>query len=162
MTNTTKTTNITNITNSDIDSILKTQTYHVFHNGKLIKQLSTPFPKKLNELVKEYINPPETDKKVFVIRIKFNPNEKKSKLVITCLQQTIKKNLNIATDKRDYKITVRYSDEELNKYGFKLIHIKKIIKTLKNITNPNSNFDTNAFSLDKNIVNIEKIFDVVK
>lgn len=133
----------------DIDSVLKTGTYHVFYKYKPIKQLTTPIPKKLNEHVKKYISPPKTNKKVFVVRIKLIPDEPENILIINCLQQTIKTNLSMITEKRDYKITVEYSKEELDKYGFKLSYIKKIIKALEN----------NTFGLDKKIISITQILN---
>lgn len=133
----------------DIDSVLQTQTYHVFYKNKHLKQLSTPIPKKLNQLIKENVNPPKTNKKVFLIRIKSNPNDPKSKLVISCSQQTITTKLAFTAEKGDYFITVKYSEEELEKYGFKLSHIKKIIKSLESRT----------VSLDKNFINISEILE---
>ena len=97
----------------DIDSILQTQTYHIFYKNKHLKQLSTPIPKKLDQLVKENVNPPKTNKKVFLIRIKSNPTNPKSKLIISCSQQTITSKLAIVAEKGDYFITVKYSEEEL-------------------------------------------------
>jgi hypothetical protein len=131
----------------DIDSVLPTQTYHIFYKNKLLKQLSTPIPKKLDELVKANVNPPKTNKKVFVIRIKSNPNNPKSNLIISCSQQTITTKLAFVTEKGDYFITVKYSEEELEKYGFKLTHIKKIIKALK----------SHSISLEKSSISIGEI-----
>lgn len=131
----------------DIDSVLQTQTYHVFYKNKHLKQLSTPVPKKLNELIKENINPPKTNKKVFLIRIKLNPKDPKSKLIISCSQQTITTKLSLVVEKGDYFITVKYSEEDLKKYGFELSHIKKIIKALK----------LHTVSLDKSFISIGEI-----
>ena len=115
----------------DIDSVLQTQTQHIFYKNKHLKQLTTPIPKKLDELIKEHVNPPKTNKKVFLIRIKYNPNNPKSNLIISCSQQTITTKLILTAEKGDYFITVKYSGEELEKYGFKIAHIKKIIKALE-------------------------------
>jgi hypothetical protein len=131
----------------DIDSILQTQTYHIFYKNKHLKQLSTPIPKKLDQLVKENVNPPKTNKKVFLIRIKSNPTNPKSKLIISCSQQTITSKLAIVAEKGDYFITVKYSEEELEKYGFKLSHIKKIIKAL----------ESHKVSLEKSFITITEI-----
>lgn len=134
---------------TDIDSVLQTQTYHIFYKNKLLKQLSTPIPKKIDELIKENVNPPKTNKKVFLIRIKYNPTNSKNKLIISCSQQTITPKLEFTADKGDYFITVKYSEEELEKYGFKLSHIKKIIKAL----------ETRKVSLEKNFINISEILE---
>ena len=134
---------------TDIDSVLQTQTYHIFYKNKLLKQLSAQTPLKLKATIKEYINPPKKNKKVFAVRIKLNSNNTKSKLIITCLQQTITPNLNLITDKGDHMVVVEYSDDELNKYGFKLAHIKKIIKALEKRT----------ISLEKNVISISEILE---
>ena len=134
---------------TDIDSVLQTQTYHIFYKNKLLKQLSTPIPKKLDQLVKENVNPPKSNKKVFLIRIKSNLTNPKSKLVISCSQQTITPKLSIVAEKGDYFITVKYSQEELEKYGFKLSHIKKIIKAL----------ETRKVSLEKSFISISEILE---
>ena len=115
----------------------------------MLKQLSTPIPKKIDELIKENVNPPKTNKKVFLIRIKYNPTNSKNKLIISCSQQTITPKLEFTADKGDYFITVKYSEEELEKYGFKLSHIKKIIKAL----------ETRKVSLEKNFINISEILE---
>jgi hypothetical protein len=134
----------------DIDSILQTQTYHIFYKNKLLKQLSSPIPKKIDQLIKENVNPPKTNKKVFLIRIKSNLSNlsnSKSKLIISCSQQTITSKLEFTAEKGDYFITVKYSQEEFEKYGFKLSHIKKIIKAL----------ETRKISLEKNCISISEI-----
>jgi hypothetical protein len=137
------------MTNIDIDSVLQTQTYHIFYKNKLLKQLSTPIPKKIDELIKTNVNPPKTNKKVFVIRIKLNPTDLKSKLVISCSQQTITTKLSLVAEKGDYFITVKYSQEELEKYGFKLAHVKKIIKAL----------ESRKISLEKSSIGIGEILE---
>jgi len=132
-----------------IDSVLLPQTYHIFYKNKLLKQLSTPIPKKLDELIKSNVNPPKTNKKVYVIRIKSNPTNPSSRLVISCSQQTITTKLALVTEKGDYFITVKYSQEELDKYGFKLAHVKKIIKAL----------ETRTVGLDKSFISITNILE---
>ena len=133
----------------NIDSILQTQTYHIFYKNKKIKQLTAPTPIKVKALIKEHINPPKTNKKIFVIRVKFNSDEPKSKLVITCLQQTITSELVMITGKDDYMITVKYTGDEFDKFGFKLSHIKKIINAL----------EQHIVSLEKSFINISEILN---
>lgn len=131
----------------DIDSILQTQIYHIFYKNKHLKQLSAPTPIKTKAMIKEHVNPPKTNKKVFIIRIKYNPTDQKSKLIISCLQQTITPGLTLLAEKTDHMIIVKYSDEELEKYGFKLSHVKKIIKALEKHT----------VSLEKDFISISQI-----
>lgn len=132
-----------------IDSVLQTQTYHIFYKNKKLKQLTAPTPLKVKTLIKEFVNPPKNNKKIFAIRIKYNSDEPKSKLIITCLQQTITPDLAMITGKNDYMITVKYTDEELKKFGFKLSHIKKIIKAL----------DNHTVSFEKNFISISDILN---
>lgn len=133
----------------DIDSVLQTQTYHIFYKNNHLKQLSGPTPEKVKLLIKEHVNPPKNNKKVYIIRVKINNSNTHSnnKLIINCLQQTITPTLALKIEKGDYMITISYSNEEFKKYGFKLSHVKKIINALKNHT----------VSLEKNIINITEI-----
>ena len=131
----------------DIDSVLKTQTYHIFYKNKLLEKLSTPIPSEVDKLIKQHVTPPKTNKKVFLIRIKFNKDDIKNKLIISCVQQTITTKLRFGPEKGDYFITVKYSSTELEKYGFNLSHIKKIIKSLQ----------SHSVNLEKPFISITEI-----
>jgi len=131
----------------DIDSVLQTQTYHIFYKNKQLKKLTAPTPVKLKLAIKEYVNPPKKEKKVFLIRIKTNPDDPNRKITISCTQYTITTKLGFLVQRDDNAITVTYSDDELKKYGFKISHIKKIIKTL----------ETKSFNFEKYFINISEI-----
>ena len=131
----------------EIDSILPIQTYHIFYKNKQLKQLTASTPVKLKLAIKEHVNPPKKNKKVFIIRIKINSDNSNRKIIISCDQYTITTELGLIVEKGDYGISVIYSDNDLEKYGFKLTHIKKIIKVL----------ETKTVNLSKNFINISEI-----
>lgn len=134
---------------SEINSIIKLGTYHIFYKNKYFPQLSTPIPKKTQELIKIHVNPPSTNKKVFLVRIEYDSKQPDKKITITISQKIITPKLGFITEPNGDTICVIYSNDELNKHGFKLSHIKKIIDKLKN----------KKINLEKNIINISEILN---
>ena len=114
-----------------IDSILDTKYYHIFYKNKELKSLSQKTIPKIEKTIKEYVNPPKINKKVYLISLKYNPNSEKRKLIINCSQNTITPKLIFAMDKYDDSFNIIYSAEEYKKYKFNLDHIKKIINKIK-------------------------------
>lgn len=114
-----------------IDSILNTKFYHIFYKGKELKQLAQKTLNDIKKLIKENVNPPKTEKKVYVINLKYNPDSEKRKLIIVCGQYTITPKLALAKGKEDDCFSISYSSDELKKFGFELSHIKKIINKIK-------------------------------
>ena len=137
--------------NLDIESILPKsippQTYHIFYKGKQLKKLSAPTPAKIKQLIKENINPPKSNKKIYIIRIKINKDNPSRQIIVSCSKHTITTNLGLIVDPDDYAISVVYSTNSLEKYGFELAHIKKIIKAL----------ETCSVSLEKSFIDIGQI-----
>jgi len=131
----------------DINSVLETQTYHVFYKNKHLKQLTANTPAKLKLAIKANVNPPKKNKKVFIIRIKLNLDNPNRNIIVSCDQYTITTNLGLVVEKGDYSISITYSLLELEKFGFKLSHIKKIIKAL----------ETKSIDLSKNFIYISEI-----
>ena len=115
----------------NINKKINTKQYHIFYKNKQLKALSAPTISKLEENIKNHINSPKINKKVYVIRIKVNPDSNTKALTIVCTQNTINSDLNLYTDSDDNAVTVIYSKKELDKYGFEISHIKKIISVLK-------------------------------
>lgn len=115
----------------NINKKINTKQYHIFYKNKQLKELSAPTISKLEENIKNHINSPKTNKKVYVIRIKVNLDSDTKALTIVCTQNTINSDLNLYTDSDDNAVTVIYSKKELDKYGFEISHIKKIISALK-------------------------------
>ena len=114
-----------------IDSILNTNYYHIFYKNKQLKPLAQKTIPNVKKAIKENVNPPKTDKKIYMVRIKYNPNSNKIKLMINCSQNTITSKLVLATDRYDDSFNIVYSTEEYKKYKFSLDHIKKIISKIK-------------------------------
>ncbi len=115
----------------NIDSILSLDCYHVFYKGKELKQLVHNTPNEVKKKIKEYVNPPKTDKKVYFVKLKYIPDSEKKLLMITCCKYTITPKLLLAQKKNDDCFTIIYSGEEYKKYKFNLTHIKKIINKIK-------------------------------
>lgn len=114
-----------------INSILDTNYYHVFYKGNELKQLMEKTLSKLDKSIKENVNPPKTDKKVYLVDLKYNSDSNKRKLIVGCGQYTITPKLILAKGIDDDAFTIVYSEKELKDYGFTLTHIKKIITKIK-------------------------------
>jgi len=110
-----------------IDTSIDMNVYHIYNNNKSI--LIANNMKDLKNNIKKYINPPNKNKKVYIIN--FSYNMKKYPLSINCVQFTITPKLSLVMEEDDIGQTVNYSEEELQKFGFKQIHIRKIIKAIK-------------------------------
>ena len=119
------------MTQKKINSILNTKYYHIFYKGKELKQLSQKTLADVKKSIKEKVNTPKTEKKVYIINLKYNPDSEKRKLIVVCGQYTITPKLALAKGKDDDCFSISYSSDELKKYGFELSHIKKIINKIK-------------------------------
>lgn len=102
--------------------------YHLLRNYKIIAS-----GKNISELEKnlENFEPPKKELKVFIIRITINKNYKYP-LVIQCSQETLDEDLVPFFKDDDLSQSFTYSNNELIKYGFRLNHINKMIKAIKN------------------------------
>lgn len=137
------------MTQKKIDSILDTKYYHIFYSNKELKPLMQKTIPNIEKAIKENVNPPKTNKKVYMIRIKYNPDSEKRKLSINCSQRTITPKLILSKDEYDDSFTIIYSIDEYKKYKFSLDHIKKIIKKIKK----------NEFDIGIQSINISKILE---
>jgi hypothetical protein len=135
------------MTQKKIDSILSLKYYHIFYSNKELKPLAQKTISDVGKAIKENVNPPKTDKKVYMVRLKYNPDSEKRKLIINCSQNTITPKLVFAMDKYDDSFNIIYSEEEYKKYKFSLAHIKKIISKIKK----------NELDLDVQFINISSI-----
>jgi len=102
---------------------------NLFVKGKLL--ISARTAKEMREKLLQF-EPPKRDIKAYNIRIKINRNKTENILSINCTQFTINKKLKLVNDDDDVFQTFIYSVDELIRYGFKLSHIKSMIKALKN------------------------------
>jgi hypothetical protein len=114
-----------------INKILDSTKHHVFYKGKELKQLSQKTINDIKKSIKEHVNPPKTDKKVYLVSLKYNPESEKRKIIIACGQYTITSKLALAKGNDDDSFSIIYSSDELKKYKFDLTHIKKIINKIK-------------------------------
>jgi hypothetical protein len=116
---------------NSIYDIIDPQLDHLFIKNKLL--ISAKTAKEMKEKLLEF-DAPTKDTKAFNIRIKINKTFENNKnlLTINCTQQTINKKLKLFTEDDDVFQVFTYSSEELIKYGFKLSHIKSMIKAVKN------------------------------
>lgn len=115
----------------NIDDILSTEYYHIFYKNKELKPLMQKTIPKVEKAIKENVNPPKTNKKIYIVSLKYKPDSVKKRLIISCGQNTITPKLNLAMDKNDDIFTIIYSSDEFKKFGFELTHIKKIINKIK-------------------------------
>ena len=116
---------------------------HLFVGGDLVA--SEKSTKNLKDYIKQSYNPPKKNLKAYLIRIKINKTSA-TPLIVNCTEMTITPKLIIKSEDDDGFQTVKYSKIELNKYGFKLAHIKKLIKAIKNET---VDFDNSIISLSE-------------
>jgi hypothetical protein len=127
-----------------IKKIIDVKKTHLFVGGELVSSQVTM--KKVKDDVKKNYDKPKKDIKGFIIKVRLDKNDV-SPIIINCTQVTITPTLYIGNENGDGSQTFVYSKKELLKYKFKSIHIKKIIKAIKNKT----------VSLEKSKVNIDEI-----
>lgn len=118
-------------TKKNIDSILSIDYFHIFYRGKELKQLTHKSLSGVEKAIKENVNSPKTDKKVYLIKLKYIPDSEKKIIIISCCKYTITPKLLMAKKKDDDCFTIIYSQKEYQKYNFDISHIKKIIKKIK-------------------------------
>lgn len=107
-----------------IHDLIDTDNYYLYYKNKLL--LSANTMKKLKEQIKEEINEPSKDIKVFVIS--FGIYEQSTKpFRITCSQFTLTPRLSLVVKSDDMSQIITYSKDD----KFKLSHIVKIIKAIK-------------------------------
>ena len=68
------------MTQKKIDSVLSTEYYHVFYKGKELKQLMQKTIPKLKKAIKENVNSPKTNKKVYIVSLKYKLDSDKKKI----------------------------------------------------------------------------------
>ena len=132
-----------------INKLINVKEYHLFLNNKEI--LSAKSLKSLKEKLKENFENPDKEIKGFIIKIGL-PKEETKPLTINCSQYTITTNLSIVSRSREGDITqtFTYTNEELVKYGFKMSHIKKMIKVIKK----------DLLSFDGSRISISTVFNI--
>ena len=104
---------------------------HLFKNPSSTYILGEKTLAKLKKSIKENIKMPTKDVKVFLIKFKLNLDDKYP-LRISFAPYFITEKLNLVSDYDNHALTIEYSKDEFEKYGFNKEHIKKIIKAIKN------------------------------
>ena len=88
------------MTQKKINSILKTEQYHVFYKNKELKPLAHKTQSGVEKAIKENVNPPKTDKKVYLVKIRHLPDIEKKYILLSCCKNTITPKL-LLTKKKD-------------------------------------------------------------
>jgi len=115
----------------NIDSFLLTEYFHIFYKEKELKQLTHKTLSGVEKAIKENVNSPKNDKKVYLIKLKYIPDSEKKILILSCCKYTITPKLLMVKKKDDDCFTIIYSQNEYKKYNFDISHIKKIINKIK-------------------------------
>lgn len=137
------------MTQKKIDSVLTTELYHVFYKNKELKPLMQKTISGVEKAIKENVNPPSTDKKVYLIKIRYSPNTEKKTLLLSCCKNTITPKLLLAKKKDDDCFTILYSKKEYKKFGFEISHIKKIINKI----------NKEELDIEQQFINISEILE---
>lgn len=113
-----------------IDKTYDMSKIHLFKNStkSLLSELTM---KKLKNSIKENIVPPKKDTKVFTLEFAIDIDSD-IPLRIVCAQFTLTPKLVLGMRDDDLSQTIRWTKDELKKYGFKKIYLKKIIYAVKN------------------------------
>ena len=127
-----------------INDILEPSKSHLFVGGDLVA--SGKNPKEVKDYIKKTYNAPSKDIKSFMITLKINKTSNEP-LIINCVEMTITPKLIIKSTEDDGFQTFVYTVNDLKKYGFKMSHIKKIIKAIK----------TESVSFEKNSIPISEL-----
>jgi hypothetical protein len=112
-----------------INKIIPLSKTNLFFKNKLI--LSSNTLENLKSDIKKNISMPKKDKTVFIIRVKFDPEDETAILTINCSKKKITPDLKLTNVVGSMK-TIIYTQEDLKDLGFTLTHLKKIIKIVDN------------------------------
>ena len=115
----------------DIKKVLQPSMYHLFVGNELVS--SEKIMRLLENDIKKNFVAPKKLIKGYIIRMKIDKNNK-SIISINCDQVTINEKLIIKSLESDGFQTFTYTTDELLKHGFKISHIKKMMKAIKNHT----------------------------
>ncbi len=118
---------------SFIDKTYDMSKYHLFTKTGNKSYLSEKTIGNLKKIIKDTVKAPNKDIKVYIINFFLHPNTE-NPLKILCGQYTLTTKLVLVMKDDDVSITINYSQDEFEKYGFKKEHIQKIIKAIKENT----------------------------
>lgn len=116
-----------------IDKSYNMTQIHLFKNPSSTYILGEKTLPKLKKAIRENVKMPSKDIKVFLIKFKLNLDDKNQcPLRISFAPYFITEKLKLISDQDNQALTIEYSKDEFEKYGFEKEHIKKIIKAIKN------------------------------
>jgi len=124
----------------DINDIIKDEgKISIYRNYKKILSTDTTGLSKISEDLQELFEPPSKNIKVYKISYGINKKFKPTKWIhgplnVNCFQLTLTPDLTLKQMPEDKGQTITYTIEELEEIGFKMSHIPKIIKAVKNKT----------------------------
>ena len=104
---------------------------HLFKSSNSKYILSEKSLPKLKKAIKVNVKAPSKDIKLYLIRFRYDL-ENKYPLRISVAPYFITEKLNLIPDSEEIALTIEYSSNELEKFGFKKEHINKIINAIKN------------------------------
>jgi len=131
---------------NEIKDVLTPSMTHLFVGGDLVASEKTL--KLIKDNVKKNYDPPKKNIKAYTIRIKINKSDDNI-ININCGQLTITPKLFIGPTDDDGSQLFIYTRNDLLKNGYKMSHIKKIIKAIK----------TDSISYDKNYISISELLN---
>lgn len=129
---------------NEINKVLEPSISHLFVGNELVASEKTL--KLLKDDIKENYEPPKKNIKGFIIRITIDIKDK-TPIYINCVENTITPKLTIGPKDDDAFQTFTYTKDELLNNGFKMSHIKKMMKAIKN----------NLISFEKSSISITEL-----
>jgi hypothetical protein len=112
----------------DIKKVLQPSINHIFVGNELVASEKTM--KDIKQNIKQNFEEPKQNLKGYIIRLKIDANNK-NPLIVSCTQVTITKKLFVDALDDDAFQTFTYTSDELIKNGFKISHVKKMMKAIK-------------------------------
>ena len=132
-----------------ITNLIDIKEYHVFINNEIV--VSAKALPSLKKKIKEEFDNPDENIKCFIVSLSLD-KDYKYPLMINCSSYTITPKLSLVYKDENVSQTFTYSKKELEKYNFKLSHIKKIMKALKK----------DLVSFEKSSVPITSVFNALE
>jgi hypothetical protein len=129
---------------NEINKVLQPSMSHLFVGNEIVASEKTA--KLIKQYVKENYEPPKKNIKGFIIRITIDIKDK-TPIYINCVENTITPKLFIGPIDDDASQTFTYTKDELIDNGFKISHIKKMMKAIKN----------NLISFEKSSISITEL-----
>jgi len=113
----------------DINNVLQTKITHMFVGGEIVASEKSSI--LLKKYIKDNFESPKKDLKGYLIRISIDEKEK-NVVSVNCVQVTLTPKLFIGPKDDDAFQIFTYTEKELLDNGFKMSHIKKMMKAVKN------------------------------